>query len=90
MNAKQKEALQIVADMIAQEMFEIAASDINEEDTKSEVRDIFQIYSEDGSYELIDSLNEKVETAMMKSFNKKARAYVAAMGPSKKGKGFGV
>lgn len=91
MNKEQKAALKIVADMIATEMFEIAVQDITDEDTKTEARNILQSYSEDGAYELIDSLNEKVETAMMKSFNKKAREHVAKIGRTyKKGVGFGI
>ncbi len=78
MNKQQKAALLVVADMLATEMMKEATLDITSADTKSDVRDIFQIFGEDGAYELIDSLNEKVEVEMFRSFNKKARAYVKA------------
>lgn len=78
MNKQQKAALKVVAEMLATDLMKEATSQITAFDSKQDVRDCLQCYSEDGAYEFIDTLNQKVETEMFKVFNKKARQYVAA------------
>lgn len=81
MNANQKAALKIVAEMLADQLFKEAVYYINLNDDKMNARDTLQSYGEDGAYEFIDTLNEKIETAMFKIYNKKAREFVAKMKP---------
>lgn len=82
MNAKQKAALKVLAEMLADQIADDVVSIIESEEpgSKQEARDSFQSFAEDGAGDYIEQLNETLENEMFKFFNRKAKQYVASMG----------